>query len=223
MVVTAPAEIPERNRTERIINDFAFVVATENGSGSQTSNGLLVKTLFDMGIPVNGKNLFPSNIKGLPTWYTIRASKDGYTARRATTEICVAYNLNTANEDILNLPPGGVLIIPKDIANKVNRDRTDIVWYEIDVKRIMNEATEVDKRFKDRVENMTYVGVIAQLYDIPLDMIYNALLANFGGKEKPTKMNFSVIELSHAWSKANLVKNDPFGFEKMDKTKGKIM
>ena len=91
---------PKVSTREPVINDFAFSVATKNGSGSQTSNNVLVKSLFRMGIPVNGKNLFPSNIKGLPTWYTIRASKDGYTARKAVTEIVVAYNDGTATEDV---------------------------------------------------------------------------------------------------------------------------
>lgn len=90
MAVNAPKEKESSSEMQSIINDFAFSVATQNGSGSQTSNMLLVRTLFNMGIPVNGKNLFPSNIKGLPTWYTIRASKDGYVARRATTEIIIA-------------------------------------------------------------------------------------------------------------------------------------
>jgi len=86
MAVNAPLEQADNTTTEPIINDFAFSVATANGSGSQTSNTVLVRSLFNMGIPVNGKNLFPSNIKGLPTWYTIRASKDGYVARRHVTE-----------------------------------------------------------------------------------------------------------------------------------------
>lgn len=216
-----PAEVQQRTTTQRIVNDFAFVVATPNGSGSQTSNNVLVKTLFDMGIPVNGKNLFPSNIKGLPTWYTIRASKDGYTARRATTEIVVAYNLDTANEDLQNLPSGGVCIAPSDIRKKIGK-REDVTWYEVDIKAIMSQ-TDVPSDFKKRVENMTYVGVVAQLFDIPLDMIWNALLANFGGKEKPARMNMNVIELAYQWSKENHVKEDPFYFEKMDATKGKIL
>ncbi|MEL6308258.1 MAG: 2-oxoacid:acceptor oxidoreductase family protein, partial [Chloroflexota bacterium] len=110
MAVNAPLEKDQTGSSDPIINDFAFSVATQNGSGSQTSNTVLVRTLFNMGIPVNGKNLFPSNIKGLPTWYTIRASKDGYVARRATTEIIVAYNQDTVTEDIKNTPAGGVVI-----------------------------------------------------------------------------------------------------------------
>src|SRR5215211_2019235 len=120
------------------VNDFAMMVATKNGSGSQTSNEVLIRSLFRMGIPVSGKNLFPSNIKGLPTWYTIRASKDGYIARRATTEVSIAFNQDTITEDILNVPEGGVLITNKDMKYAVNR--ADITVYEVPVKAIMANA-----------------------------------------------------------------------------------
>ena len=137
------------------VNDFALMVATKNGSGSQTSNLVLIRSLFRMGIPVSGKNLFPSNIKGLPTWYTIRASKDGYIARRATTEVTVAYNQDTIAEDIGNVSDGGILITNKDLKYAVNRD--DITLYELPVKEIMKQA-EFPKDFADRIANMSYVG-----------------------------------------------------------------
>ena len=152
-----------------IVNDFAMTVATKNGSGSQTSNNLLVNALFRMGIPVNGKNLFPSNIKGLPTWYTIRVSKDGYIARRATTEIAIAMNLDTAAEDIHNLPAGGVCILPSEW--KWSHSRDDITYYEIPVRDLMKQA-EIPSDFRDRVANMVYVGVVSTLFDI-------AILAHF--------------------------------------------
>ena len=214
------AEPQQAYTGEPIVNDFAFSVATKNGSGSQTSNNLLVKSLFNMGIPVNGKNLFPSNIKGLPTWYTIRVSKDGYTARRATTEIVVAYNQDTAAEDIANLPEGGVCILPQDW--KWNHSRDDIVYYEIPIKDLMAQA-DIPRDFRKLVENMTYVGAVAQLFDIPLDELWRALLDNFGGREKPAKMNMGVIELAHQWTADNITKADPYRFEPMNLTDGKIM
>src|SRR5512145_1583124 len=131
-VLNLPAASPIQQTGEPIINDCAFMVATKNGSGSQTSNMTLVRALFKMGIPVNGKNLFPSNIKGLPTWYTIRVSKDGYTARRATTEIAVVFNELTAAEDIVNLQTGGVCIIPQEW--NWGQSRQDITYYEVPVK-----------------------------------------------------------------------------------------
>ncbi|MDE2952142.1 MAG: 2-oxoacid:acceptor oxidoreductase subunit alpha [Chloroflexota bacterium] len=212
---------PKVDTREPVINDFAFSVATKNGSGSQTSNNVLVMSLFRMGIPVNGKNLFPSNIKGLPTWYTIRASKDGYTARKAITEIVVAYNDGTATEDVANLPPGGVCITTDKIA-RVIKQRDDISYYEIPVAKLMRQ-TDVPSAFRKLVENMTYVGAVAKLFDIPLDLIYDVLLANFKGKEKPAKMNHDVIKLAYDWTAENIEKTDPYRFESMDGTTGKIM
>ena len=212
---------PKVNTREPVINDFAFSVATKNGSGSQTSNNVLVKSLFRMGIPVNGKNLFPSNIKGLPTWYTIRASKDGYTARKAITEIVVAYNNGTATEDVANLPAGGVCVTTDKIA-RVIKQRDDISYYEIPVAKLMKQ-TEVPSAFRKLVENMTYVGAVARLFDIPLDVIYDVLLSNFKGKEKPAKMNHDVIKLAYDWTAENIEKTDPYRFERMEGTAGKIM
>ena len=220
MAVNARTQ-PKLDTRAPVINDFAFSVATKNGSGSQTSNNLLVMSLFRMGIPVNGKNLFPSNIKGLPTWYTIRASKEGYTARKAITEIVVAYNSSTAAEDAASLPPGGVCITTDKIA-RVIRHREDISYYEIPVARLMRQ-TDVPSAFRKRVENMTYVGAVARLFDIPLDVIYDVLLANFKGKEKPAMMNHNVVKLAYDWTAENIEKTDPYRFEKMNGTTGKIL
>jgi 2-oxoglutarate/2-oxoacid ferredoxin oxidoreductase subunit alpha len=203
-----------------IVNDFAIMVATKNGSGSQTANQTLIRSLFKMGIPVNGKNLFPSNIKGLPTWYTIRASKDGYTARRSTTEIAITYNQDTAAEDIQNLPPGGVVIIPAEW--KWGQSRQDITYYEVPAKDILGEF-DIPTDFKERVYSMTYVGVVAQLFDIPLDIAHQALLDSFNGKEKPTKMNYQVVERAYQWSAENLSKQDSFHFAPLNMTEGQIL
>lgn len=203
-----------------IVNDFSFTVATKNGSGSQTSNNLLVSALFKMGIPVNGKNLFPSNIKGLPTWFTIRVSKDGYTARRATTEVVVAFNEMTAAEDISEIPPGGVCIIPADWNWGHTRD--DIFYYEIPIKELMKIA-DIPTDFAKRVENMIYVGMVAHLFNIPMDILWEVLLANFNGKEKPARMNFNVVELAYNWTAENIVKVDPYSVEPMNETAGKIL
>ncbi len=220
MAVNARTQLKLDDR-ESVINDFAFSVATKNGSGSQTSNNLLVMSLFRMGIPVNGKNLFPSNIKGLPTWYTIRASKAGYTARKAVTEIVVAYNNSTAAEDAASLPPGGVCITTDKIA-RVIRQRGDISYYEIPVAKLMRQ-TDVPSAFRKRVENMTYVGAVAKLFDIPLDVIYDVLLATFKGREKPAMMNHHVVRLAYDWTAENIEKTDPYRFEKMNGTTGKIL
>src|SRR6476661_4032534 len=114
---------------EVMVNDFAIVAATVNGSGSQTANTVLIRAIFKMGIPVSGKNLFPSNIAGLPTWYTIRVSTHGYVARREGTEILVAFNPKTADEDLAALPEDGVCFYTDDI--KFAKRREDVTYYPI--------------------------------------------------------------------------------------------
>lgn len=219
-VIDLPAESRVQQTGEPIVNDFAFTVATKNGSGSQTSNMTLVRALFKMGIPVNGKNLFPSNIKGLPTWYTIRASKDGYTARRATTEIAIAFNELTAAEDIANLPAGGVCILPQEW--KWTHSRNDITYYELPVKDLV-KPFDIPTERREQVSNMVYVGAVAQLFDIPLTMILEALNDQFNDKPKPVQMSYQVVEAAYHWAADNLQKRDLFHFAPMDKTKGKII
>ena len=110
----APTPAAEMAPEQPIVNDFAIVVATANGTGSQTANLAILRSLFKMGIPVNGKNIFPSNIQGLPTWYHIRLSADGYTGRRYTSEVLVAFNQATVVQDIQTLPAGGICLINGD-------------------------------------------------------------------------------------------------------------
>ncbi|MCY4022609.1 MAG: 2-oxoacid:acceptor oxidoreductase subunit alpha [Anaerolineaceae bacterium] len=205
---------------ESQVNDFAFMVATKNGSGSQTSNSVLVRSLFHMGIPVNGKNLFPSNIKGLPTWYTIRVSSEGYIARRDTTEIAIAMNELTAAEDIADLPEGGVVILPQEW--KWGRTRDDIIWYEIPVKETIRQF-KIPSARREQVGNMVYVGVVAWLFEIPLDQVHRALSDQFRGKAGAVNMNFEIIEAAWEWARDNLVKQDPYRFAPMNLTEGKIL
>jgi 2-oxoglutarate/2-oxoacid ferredoxin oxidoreductase subunit alpha len=204
-----------------IVNDFALTAATKNGTGSQTSNNVLVLSLFKMGIPVNGKNLFPSNIKGLPTWYTIRASRDGYISRPAAPEIAVVMNQDTAAEDIQKLPEGGACILPQEW--HWTKNRTDIIYYEIPVDPMVKEAG-IAPDFRERVANMVYVGAVAKLFDIPMDIIWQALLTNFNGKEKPAKLNMDMVQRAYDWTAQNVVKQDPYRFEPIPGgNQGKIM
>ena len=202
------------------VNDFTLMVATKNGSGSQTSNQVLIRSLFRMGIPVSGKNLFPSNIKGLPTWYTIRASKDGYIARREVSEVAVVYNLDTAAEDIHNLPSGGICIVNGDLKNVPHRD--DVMWCEVPAKEILKELN-IEADFRERITNMTYVGVCCYLFDIPLEVAYQALVDTFNGKKKPADLNHGVVKRAFEWAEQNLAKDPRFRFEPMNATQGKIL
>ncbi len=203
-----------------VVNDFSIVVATPNGSGSQTANVAIIRSIFRMGIPVNGKNLFPSNIQGLPTWYTIRISKDGYIARREGTEILVAFNEKSIEQDLANLPAGGVCIHPLD--SKFARTRNDITYYGVPVKEFV-KASGAEDKIKNYIANMVYVGALASLLGIELDEVKGALHTHFGGKAKPINLNFSVVKMAYDWAAANLTKSDPFRIERMNKTEGMIL
>ena len=206
--------------TNKIINDFSITVGTANGSGSQTSNLTILRALFKMGIPVTGKNMFPSNIQGLPTWYTIRLSKDGYTARRDEHEIVVAMNPESFERDVEDVLPGGVLFYNNSIKTPIERD--DITAYPMEVKGIIKEAG-IPSSLRTMVSNMVYIGVLAQMLGIEIAKIKMALDFHFKGKEKPVAINMNVIEASAAWASENLEKTDNFFVEPMDKTDGLIM
>jgi 2-oxoglutarate ferredoxin oxidoreductase subunit alpha len=213
----AAEDMPER---PEVVNDFSIVVATVNGSGSQTANGLLARAAFKMGVPVSAKNLFPSNISGLPTWYAIRLSKDGYVAWREGAEILVAFNPATAEEDLANLPAGGVCIYPDDY--KWIKTRDDVIMYGMPAKEIMKQ-TEIDPKLRDHVKNMVYVGALAYLLGIEVDELRDGLMHHFKGKQKPVDMNMTVVQLTIDWAKENLTKSDPYRIERMDKTSGLLM
>jgi 2-oxoglutarate/2-oxoacid ferredoxin oxidoreductase subunit alpha len=202
------------------VNDFSIVVATANGTGSQTSNLTLLRALFKMGIPVNGKNIFPSNIQGLPTWYHIRVSKDGYVARRETSEVLVAFNEVTVHEDIRELPAGSVCLYISDWRNVPVRD--DITMYGIPVNQFLRELGARGK-FRDRFTNMIYVGALSQLLDIDLGAIREALSYHFGGREALVDSNMEVIEMAYNWTAENIEKEDAFRVESMDLTRGKFL
>ncbi|MEW5873279.1 MAG: 2-oxoacid:acceptor oxidoreductase subunit alpha [Chloroflexota bacterium] len=203
-----------------IINDFSITVGTVNGSGSQTSNLTLLRALFRMGIPVSGKNLFPSNIQGLPTWYTIRLSQDGYLARRDEHEIVVAMNPATFAQDLASVLPGGAFLYADDIRLPV--DREDVAAYPMPVKQLVRQSG-APSNLRDYVANMVYVGVLAQLLGIDLEMIYRALDFHFKSKPKPIELNFNMVKAAFEWAAENLEKQDPYRVEVMDATKGYIM
>ncbi len=203
-----------------IVNDFAIVAATVNGSGSQTANNTLIRAIFKMGIPVSGKNLFPSNIAGLPTWYTIRVSKDGYVARREGTEIAVAFNAKTADDDLAALPAGGVCIHPDDI--KFASPRADVTSYAIPLKDLLKQVAPPPK-LKDYVANMAYVGALVELLGIEMDEIVAALNFHFGGKASAVKLNLQMVEAARDWTRENLQKSDPYRVERLNMTTGQVL
>ncbi len=208
------------SETEPIVNDFSIAVCTVNGSGSQTSNLAILRALFKMGVPVSAKNLFPSNIQGLPTWYTIRVSKDGYMARREEYEIVVAMNPATFINDLKAVVPGGVFIYADDI--KLPVQRADVAIYPMPVKKLVRDSN-VPSNLRDYVANMVYVGVLAYLLYIDMDKIYQALHFHFRGRTSAIDLNYNVVRAANEWAATNLVKKDRFHVEPMDATHNLIM
>jgi len=204
----------------KVINDFSITIATVNGSGSQTANTTLMRALFKMGIPVSGKNIFPSNIQGLPTWYTIRVNKDGFTARKDEHEIVVCMNPTTFAEDLAKVLPGGAFYYADHIKFPIKRD--DISIYPIPVKELVKNA-DVSPALKDYIANMVYVGVLTKMLNIDIKQIETALDFHFKGKPKPIESNMSMVNASIEWAEKNLNKTDPFQVEKLNKNEGLIM
>lgn len=210
------------NQTQNpmVVNDFSIAVGTVNGSGSQTSNLTLLRAFFKMGIPVSGKNLFPSNIQGLPTWYTIRVNKDGFLARSESTEIVVAMNPASFAKDLDSLAPGGAFYYADHIKQAITRD--DVVAYPMPVKKLARES-DAPGNLRDYVANMVYVGVLTHMLRIDVEKIQQALEFHFKGKQKPIDLNFNVVTAAMTWAEENLEKRDVYQVAEMDETKNCIM
>lgn len=201
-------------KQQPIINDFTLIVATVNGSGSQTSNLALVRALFRMGIPVSGRNLFPSNIQGLPTWYTIRVNAKGHTANKRKCDLLVAMNMATFHEDMMKLKQGGVCFFDDRLSEP--SDRPDVYFYPLPIRAFVKKAAP-PKELREYVANMAYVGVLAEILDIDIREIRGALETHFGGREKAVVLNMRMIELAAAWVHENLPKRDPYRVERMQR------
>src|ERR1700678_3172203 len=195
---------------KQIVNDFSIQIATVNGSGSQSANSVLLKSIFRMGIPVSGKNLFPSNIAGLPTWYTIRASKDGYVARKKEIDILIAMNPETAKEDMLSLPAGAAAIY-EESAN-LQQFRDDVACYPVPFDRL-TAAVCPEAKLRKLVKNMIYVGVAAQLLKMDMTAVEAALRKQFAKKTKAADLNWGAVQAGFNYAKTSLTKTDPFVLE----------
>jgi 2-oxoglutarate ferredoxin oxidoreductase subunit alpha len=203
-----------------VVNDFSIQVATVNGSGSQSANTVLLRTIFRMGVPVSGKNLFPSNIAGLPTWYTIRASKKGYIARKKEIDFLVAMNPETAKEDVLSLAPGAVVLYDEPL--KLNELRSDLTFYAVLYDKI-TAAVCPESKLRKLVKNMVYVGVVAKLLNLDMAEVEKALRKQFAKKKKAADLNWSAAQAGYDYAASSLTKVDPFTIERMDKTSGMII
>jgi 2-oxoglutarate ferredoxin oxidoreductase subunit alpha len=205
---------------QRIVNDMSIQVATVNGSGSQSSNTVLLRSIFQMGVPVSGKNMFPSNIAGLPTWYTIRANKHGYIGRKKEIDFLVAMNPETATEDTMSLAPGASVLYDEPLA--LHKLRNDLIFYSVPYDKIVAQVCP-EAKLRKLVKNMVYVGVVASLLTIDMAEIEKAIRKQFAKKVKAANLNLAAAQAGFEYAKANLEKRGVFYIERMDKTAGKII
>ena len=205
---------------QRIVNDMSIQVATVNGSGSQSSNTVLLRAIFQMGVPVSGKNMFPSNIAGLPTWYTIRANKNGYIGRKKEIDFLVAMNPETATEDVMALAPGASVLYDEPLA--LHKLRNDLIFYSVPYDKIVAPVCP-EAKLRKLVKNMVYVGVVASLLTIDMAEVEKAIRKQFATKVKAANLNLAAAQAGFEYAKANLEKRGAFYIERMDKTAGKII
>ena len=193
---------------DTIANDFTINIATANGTGSQSANLILLQSLFDMGVPVSGKNLFPSNISGLPTWYIVRLSDEGYQAPGDRTHIQVLVNKATWAEDLAALEPGSVVVWNMD--SKMPMDREDVVSYPVPMTKL---ARTLSPKLAKLVTNIVYVGVLAELLGITDEALHKAVAGQFKGKASAIELNTTALELGRNYAKENFTKTDPYVVE----------
>jgi 2-oxoglutarate ferredoxin oxidoreductase subunit alpha len=205
---------------QRVVNDFSIQIATVNGSGSQTANMVLLRSILLMGVPVSGKNMFPSNIAGLPTWYTIRASKRNYIARKKEVDFLVAMNPETAKEDVLTLEPGAAVVYDEPL--KLNALRNDLVFYPVPFDALVKPVCP-DAKLRRLVRNMIYDGILAKLLGIDLTLMEKALGKQLGKKAKAVTLNAGALKAGWDYAESTFTKQDPFIVEPMNETAGKIL
>ena len=204
------------------VNDFAFKMATVNGTGSASANGLLMQAIFRMGIPVTGKNIFPSNIQGLPTWYEIRVSKDGYTARPEAIDLVVALNTSTYERDVAAVRPGGYLLYDASWPLDPELIRPDITLLGVPFGRLCVENFEGD-RARTLLRNIVYTGSLAALLGIDMEIVEEMLREKFSRKKSLLEANFRAIAMGHEFALREFDCPLPFHLERMNETANSIV
>src|SRR5690348_11792010 len=204
------------------VNDFVIKIANVNGTGSASANGLLMKSIFRMGIPVVGKNFFPSNIQGLPTWFEIRVSKEGYLSRSGRVDIMVAMNAQTYAKDLAEVSPGGYLLYDSTWPRDKQLARDDITLLGVPLAELVNKEFE-NIRARILMKNVCYLGALAALLDIDMGVIEELLKETFADKQKLVAGNLKAIELGYDYAKEHFTCPLPLHLKAMDKTAGHIM
>ncbi len=204
------------------VNDFCIKLANVNGTGSASANNLLMKSFFRMGVPVMGKNYFPSNIQGLPTWYEVRVSRDGHIARSGQVDLMVAMNAQTFSRDVDEVAAGGYLLFDSTWPRDQAVTRTDINIIGVPLAKMCNEAFD-GVRARILMKNVAYVGALAVLLDIDMDVIRQLLDDTFGDKRKLIDSNLKAIDLGASYVAEHYDHPLPIRAEAMDRTADHIM
>ena len=204
------------------LNDFVIKLANVNGTGSASANTMIMKAIFRMGVPVMGKNYFPSNIQGLPTWYEIRVTKDGYVARSGRVDLMVAMNAETYAKDVREVSPGGWLIYDSTWPRSTLLTRDDITIIGVPLARLCNENFN-GVRNRILMKNIMYAGVLAAMLDLDVEVIRGLLTESYAKKPALVEANMKAVQLGWDWAKSNLECPLPIRIERMDKTRGHVM
>jgi 2-oxoglutarate/2-oxoacid ferredoxin oxidoreductase subunit alpha len=204
------------------VNDFAFKVATVNGTGSASANSLLLQAVFRMGIPVCGKNVFPSNIQGLPTWYEIRVSRDGYTARTPDFDLVVALNPGTLARDVAEVRGGGWLLYDSSWPLDAALRRDDVTLLGVPLGRMCGEAF-TGTRNRTLLRNVAYAGALAAFLDLELEVMGGLLAETFGRKPALLESNHTALRLGYDYAREHFDCPLPIRLERMDATAGHVL
>ena len=214
--------MPERKSAAPRVNDFTVKFANVNGSGSASANALVMKAIFRMGVPVVGKNFFPSNIQGLPTWYEIRVTRDGWRARSGRVDLMVAMNAETYAHDLREVAAGGWLLYDSTWPRPALNSRDDVRTFGVPLAQLCNEHFE-GARARTLMKNIMYVGTVAALIDIDLEVIRSLLAETFAKKPKLVDSNMKAIEIGFRYAKEHFECPLPIRIERMDATRGHVM
>ena len=204
------------------VNEFAFKIATANGTGSASANGLIMQAIFRMGVPVTGKNVFPSNIQGLPTWYEIRVNKNGYTARTPHFDLMVALNAATYAKDVAEVRSGGYLMFDSSWPLDEKLKRPDVTYIGVPLAEMCN-ATFKGVRERILMKNIAYAGALCALIGMDTEIISALTKEKYAAKKPLLDSNEKAIALGYDYAKANFACPLPIHLERMDATRDSIL
>lgn len=207
--------------SQKIVNNFTIKIATVNGTGSQSANNILFKSLIRMGIPTSAKNLFPSNIQGLPTWFHIRTNPHGYEAMKRHSEVMVLVNPQSSGQDLSEAKEGTAVIYDSTTIN-VGPEKEGVIYYPVPMSKLARTTFETP-RLRTLLTNTIYLGVISHLFNLDKDIIFAVIQDTFKKKQKVVDINLKAVELGIQYAKDNLTKKDSYTYEHDNKTQGKII